>query len=82
MRDATQERQHSTAAISRHFYGVLKTILVLYPELVRAPPDIIPEAISKHRGKMLPLFKNVRGALDGSYIPISILKDQSGPWRN
>jgi hypothetical protein len=72
---------HSLQTINRAFHQTLNIISKdLYRETVRLPPNTIPDAI-REKG-YLPYFKDCRGAVDGTHIPISIPESKQAPWRN
>jgi len=66
----------------RAVYEVLPGLLKLYKEVVRLPKNVTLEEIAEDP-KRYPFFADCIGALDGTYLPISIKGGytKQAPWR-
>ncbi|KAL8500714.1 hypothetical protein ACS0TY_020338 [Phlomoides rotata] len=64
--------------ISKHFNGVLNTLLKLYNVLL-VNPEPVPEDSNDYRWKY---FKGCLGALDGTYIPVRVPHSEIPRYRN
>jgi hypothetical protein len=75
---------HSTSTIHMAFTETLDALCILHKEFVKLPSGETPEII-RDSPKFYPMFKDAIGALDGTYIPISVQRrvsnDEQVPWR-
>jgi DDE superfamily endonuclease len=75
---------HSTSTIHTAFTETLDAMCILHREFVKLPSSETPEVI-RDSPKFYPMFKDAVGALDGTYIPISVRRrvsrDDQVPWR-
>lgn len=75
---------HSTSTIHMAFTETLDAMCFLHSAFVKPVSSEIPDVI-RDSPKFYPMFKDAVGALDGTYIPISVRrqksKDDQVPWR-
>ncbi|RPA79525.1 hypothetical protein BJ508DRAFT_195168, partial [Ascobolus immersus RN42] len=73
--------QFTLDTIGRTFKKVACALLGLYKEQVRDPPDVVPKKITKN-WREFSYFAKVRGAIDGTQIPVVPPKGEERPYRN
>jgi hypothetical protein len=75
---------HSTSTIHIAFTETLDALCILHRHFVKPPSNETP-AVIRDSPKFFPMFKDAVGALDGTYIPISVRRQKSKhdqvPWR-
>ncbi|XP_057432473.1 uncharacterized protein LOC130725244 [Lotus japonicus] len=76
-RDIQVTYYRSGETISRYFHNVLFSVLRLH-ELLLAKPEPVPQDCTDERWKY---FKNCLGALDGTYIPVTVSVADSARYR-